>query len=78
MAMTMNYCENGSFKYAPLWWHEQGLMQTATGYGSKLTSAYKTLFNNRWYRVYVMCYSNCGTSYIVVKGQRLILRNTSI
>ena len=72
----MNYCENGKFKYDPLWWHKKSLSQTASGYGGKLTSPYKTWYNGKWYRVYIMCYSNCGTAYISVKGQRLILRNT--
>lgn len=78
MNTTVNYCENGEFTYAPLWYHLQGLSQTASGYGSKLTSAYKTEYNGRLYRVYTMCWSNSGTSYIIVKGERLVLRNTFI
>lgn len=49
---------------APLWWQQKGLQQTATGYGSRLTTPYKVKFNNRWRRVYCRQYSNAGTLYI--------------
>ena len=32
---------------SPLWWHERGLMQTATGYGRKLTTRYKVEFEGK-------------------------------
>ena len=60
--------------YLPRRGHEQGLTQTATGYGGKLTTPYKAMHNGRLYRVYCMCYSNSGTNYIISKGQRLIIR----
>jgi len=47
--------------------------QTATGYGSKIPTAYMLRYAGRWYRVYVMQYSNSGTAYILVKGEQLIL-----
>lgn len=56
---------------SPLWWHEQGLTKTATGYGTKIESPYKVEFNNRLYRVYYNCYSNVASHYIVSKGERL-------
>ena len=59
---------------APLWWHLQGLSYTASGYGAKIPLRIKVLYNKRYYRVYVMIYSNIGTSYIIVKGIKLILR----
>ena len=74
--MSVDYCENGDFVDSPLWWHKLGLSQTASGYGGKLTSRYKTQFNGRLYRVYVMCYGNAGSAYIIVKGVRLFLRNS--
>jgi hypothetical protein len=74
----LEYIDNGPFKYAPLWWHKAGLRQTASGYGSKLVSAYKTKYNDRWYRVYHMCCSNVSTAYIIVQGKKKILRNTSL
>jgi len=58
---------------SPLWFHLKGLMQTATGYGSKLTTQYKVKYNNRLYRVYCHCYSNCGSLYIIVKDNRVFL-----
>lgn len=58
---------------APLWWHTAGLTQTATGYGPKLTTPYKTMHNGRLYRVYCACFSNIGTLYILPKGEPLYL-----
>ena len=63
--------------YRPLWWHMEGLTQTATGYGKKLTTPYKTEYNGRLYRVYQICFSNAATSYILPKGQALYLREIS-
>ena len=57
----------------PLWHHTQGLLQTATGYGSKLSTQYKAFYNNRLYRVYCHCFSNSGSNYIIVKGKRIFL-----
>lgn len=70
------YCNNGPLLDSPLWWHKLGLQQTASGYGSKLTNSFKTWFQGRWRRVYTMCWSDSGTCYIIVKGQKLILANT--
>ena len=58
---------------SPLWFHLMELMQTATGYGSKLTTPYKVKYNNRLYRVYCHCFSNCGSLYIIVKNNRVFL-----
>ena len=63
--------------YYPLWWHEQHRQQTATGYGSKLTTPYKVKYNGRLYRVYCRCYSNVGSLYILPGGKPLYLNNTS-
>jgi hypothetical protein len=57
-----------------LWWQKQGLQQTATGYGSKLTTTKLAKYNGRFYRVYCMIYGNIGSCYIMTKGQRLFLR----
>ena len=58
-------------KESPLWFHKQGLMQTATGYGRKLTSSKMVYWEGRWRRVYVCCYSNSGTAYILRNGKPL-------
>jgi hypothetical protein len=54
-------------------WQKQGLQQTATGYGGKLTTSKMVKYNGRWQRVYCMCYSNSGTCYILVKGKKIIV-----
>lgn len=57
----------------PLWWHIQGLTQTASGYGSKLTTRYMLPIGKRLYRVYCTQYSNAGTLWIKYKGVKFIL-----
>ncbi len=59
---------------APLWYHKRGLMQTATGYGRKLTTDKKVRHNGRLYRVYCCQMSNAGSLYIISKGQNLYIR----
>ena len=59
---------------APLWWHTQGLSQTASGYGAKLTTRHKVKHNGRFYRVYATCFSNCASHWIECQGERLYLR----
>ena len=55
-----------------LWWQEQGLMQTASGYGDKLTTSYMVKYRGRLRRVYCSCHSNSGVTYIVLNGERVI------
>lgn len=71
----MNYIEttDENLRYRPLWWHKQGLSQTATGYGSKLTSSKEVYFEGRWRRVYITCWSNSGTAWVLVKGVKYIV-----
>ena len=42
----------------PLWYHKQNLMQTASGYGSKLTTSKMIYFENKLRRIYCTIYSN--------------------
>lgn len=57
-----------------LYIHKRNLQETASGYGSKLTTRYKVkLCNGRTYRVYCRCYSNVGTLYILVGGLEKII-----
>ena len=74
--MTITYIDNGPLLYFPLWWHTKGLQQTMTGYGSKLTTPYKTVHNGMMFRVYATCYGNSASLYIVSKKQQLNLKNT--
>ena len=63
-------------KDAPLWWHLQGLSETASGYGMRLTSRtmVRTEPAGKWRRVYVAQISNAGTAYVVVRGERVCIR----
>lgn len=56
-------------KVSPLWWQDQGLMETATGYGRQLTTRYMVKIRNRWRRVYCCQMSNAGTFYIGKPGE---------
>ncbi len=55
----------------PLGWHLQGLQQTASGYGRRLTTRYKVRHEGRLYRVYATCISNVASNWIMVNGVKL-------
>ena len=59
------YVEPTDLVEKPLWWHKRGLMQTATGYGRKLTTSKMIHFNGRLRRIYCCHYSNAGSCYII-------------
>lgn len=65
-------------KDAPLWFHRQGLSETASGYGGRLRSTRMIRITGEriWRRVYVMCYSNAGTAYVRIKGVIHVIRDT--
>lgn len=77
---TLADVQNGQYiylgKYAdelidsPLWWHRQGLSQTSSGYGRKLTSRYKISFEGKNYRLYTTCFSNAGSTWFIAKGNK--------
>jgi len=56
-------CEVES-KHSPLWWQEQGLSFTASGYGKRIPTHTMVRYQGKWRRVYVCQYSNAGTAYI--------------
>lgn len=60
-------------KEAPLWWQEQGLMFTSTGYGKRIPTRYMVRYNGKWRRVYCCIYSNNGTCYIGKLSDGLII-----
>jgi len=62
-------------KDVPLWWHKQGLQQTASGYGGKLASSKMVKLGNRWRRIYVACYGNSGTAYVTKGKDWLVIRS---
>ena len=54
---------------SPLWYHTRGLMQTASGYGRKLSTEWKIKYAGRLRRIYCCCFSNSGSLYIIVNGK---------
>lgn len=62
-------------KQSMLPWQRAGLQQTASGYGKRLTSSYMLRIQGErvWRRIYVVCYSNAGSAYVVIKGQTFYL-----
>jgi hypothetical protein len=62
----------------PLWYHKQGLQQTSSGYGSKLTTTKMLRIGNRLHRVYCACYGNSGSCYIIKNRQRLYIHDYAI
>jgi hypothetical protein len=58
----------------PLSWQTKGLQQTATGYGSKLTSTRCVKFpDGKTRRIYITCYGNAGSAWITVNGKKVYL-----
>ena len=48
--------------------------RSQSGYGSKIPTSWKVqLDGKKWRRVYAICYSNCGSAYIVEKGKPVYL-----
>ncbi len=43
--------------------------RSRSGYGSKLPTAHMLRVAKRWHRVYVVCWANSGTAYIVKGGR---------
>lgn len=58
---------------APMWYHLKGLSQTASGYGRKLNTGLKLNLNGRLYRIYCTIFSNSGTNWISVRGERIVV-----
>lgn len=50
--------------------HRLGLSWTASGYGSKIPTAHMVRVEGKWRRVYCAVYSNSGTCYVLINGQR--------
>jgi len=71
----INIFHYGDLVENPLWWHKQNLSQTATGYGSKLTTSKMIYFENKLRRIYCTIYSNSGTTWFTYKGEEIIVNN---
>ena len=73
--MSIDYYE-GEWrrKYKPLLWQKQGLTETASGYGARLTSSdVAVLEDGTERRIYITQYGNAGSAWIVMGGRRLYL-----
>lgn len=59
--------------------------RSVSGYGNKLPTSWMLQlarpmkpgqsFTRRWHRVYVICYSNSGSAYVLVGGKRKFLND---
>lgn len=67
------FAHDSELLYAPLPWQRKGLTQTATGYGAKLTTPNKINFEGKLYRLYLTCYSNAGSVWFTVKGNKIFV-----
>lgn len=59
--------------YDPPDWMKAGLQETASGYGKRLNSGLKINYCGKLYRIYITCFSNCGTCWFTAKGRRIIV-----
>ena len=57
-------------KIDALEWQKQGLLYTATGYGSKIPTQYKAFINGKFRRVYCRIFSNTGTCFVMIGKQK--------
>ena len=57
----------------PLDWQQRGVMETQSGYGSRLHTVYMLRYAGRTRRIYCTCYGNSGTLFIIVRGERMII-----
>ena len=48
------------------------------GYGDKIPTQYMVFIDNKWRRVYCRIYSNIGTLYVLIKGERVIIDQLSL
>lgn len=74
MTDYLNSADIAESKRVLLWWQKRGLQYTASGYGAKIPSEHMVRIGQRWHRVYVMCYGNSGSAYIIRNGQRQFIR----
>ena len=49
--------------------------RNASGYGDKIPTEYMVRFCKRTYRVYAICWSNCASLYVTIKGIRYFLHD---
>lgn len=66
-------CDTADLLYCPPAWMQQGLQETATGYGSRLNSGYKIHFEGRLRRVYATCYGNAASLWFNYQGSKIFI-----
>jgi hypothetical protein len=54
-----------------LWWQARGLQYTSSGYGSRIPSRYLVQWAGRWRRVYVTQWSNAGSAWVRIGGEKV-------
>ena len=42
---------------------------SASGYGKKIPTRWQLKIDGRWYRVYVIQFSNAGSAYVIIQGE---------
>ncbi|OQA09826.1 MAG: hypothetical protein BWY66_00365 [bacterium ADurb.Bin374] len=65
------FADRSELVYAPLDWQMRGLQQTASGYGARLTTAFKIMFEGKLRRLYSTCYGNAGSVWFKTKGRTI-------
>ena len=54
-------------------WRKAGKLETATGYGNKLHTPYMLDYEGRRRRLYRRRFGNVGVTYIIVRGEEVIV-----
>lgn len=73
--------ENGTIKYISAPFKDAADTPRnpyATGYGAKIPSSQLALINGKWQRVYVAQYSNSGSPWVQIKGERVCIRERDV
>ena len=77
----MEYAKVTGHSINALAWQRQGLQQTASGYGSKLTTEHMVKVEGQrdiWRRVYAICYSNAASFYILLGGKLVFVQDSDL
>ena len=67
------YCLSSLKEYGRVKETECPKSNSKTGYGSKIPTKTVVFIDNKWRRVYCRIYSNIGTCYVLIKGERVII-----
>ena len=69
----MKYCLSSLKEYGRVKVTECPHSNSRTGYGDKIPTQYLVFIAKKWRRVYCRQYSNIGTLYVLIKGERVII-----